>query len=207
MEEYRVKVTVRNNLLLSAIENAGYKSQSEFARACGLNVRRVHNLVTMKDCPISDTGEFSEAAKAIMEVLGAAPSDLWTEAQQFQRLTQNSSEFRMSAEEFKNILTQEYVERLTLPDPEKELEDAHLPIVVGKMVESLTPREKEFIELRFKEDMLLYEIAEHFNVSRERARQIEAKALHKLRHPSRIDLVYKYLGQPLCKDRQAPKED
>ena len=39
MKEYQIKVTVRNNLLLAAIENAGYKSQSDFAKEIGLRAR------------------------------------------------------------------------------------------------------------------------------------------------------------------------
>ena len=38
VNEYRIKVTVRNNLILNAIENAGYKSVSEFCRAVNLPV-------------------------------------------------------------------------------------------------------------------------------------------------------------------------
>ncbi|MDT8318477.1 MAG: RNA polymerase sigma factor RpoD [bacterium] len=54
---------------------------------------------------------------------------------------------------------------------------------------SLTPREEEVLKMRFgiqkKSDHTLEEVGQHFNVTRERIRQIEAKALRKLRHPSR----------------------
>ena len=53
----------------------------------------------------------------------------------------------------------------------------------------LTPREREVLELRFGlsdgRDYTLEEVGKHFNVTRERIRQIEAKALRKLRHPTR----------------------
>ncbi|HJZ67290.1 MAG TPA: RNA polymerase sigma factor RpoD [Blastocatellia bacterium] len=58
------------------------------------------------------------------------------------------------------------------------------------VLSTLTPREKEIIKMRFGldqsgEERTLEEVGKYFNVTRERIRQIEAKALAKLRHPSR----------------------
>lgn len=58
------------------------------------------------------------------------------------------------------------------------------------VLSTLTPREKEIIKMRFGldqsgEERTLEEVGKHFNVTRERIRQIEAKALAKLRHPTR----------------------
>ncbi len=62
----------------------------------------------------------------------------------------------------------------------------------------LTDREREVLELRFGlkdgRDHTLDEVSEFFNVTRERVRQIEAKALRKLRHPSRSRQLRDYLG-------------
>jgi RNA polymerase primary sigma factor len=53
----------------------------------------------------------------------------------------------------------------------------------------LTPREEKILKLRFgideKGDHTLEEVGQSFDVTRERIRQIEAKALRKMRHPSR----------------------
>lgn len=65
--------------------------------------------------------------------------------------------------------------------------------VVHQVLASLTPREKEVIRLRFGfEDgveLTLEETGQHFNVTRERIRQIEAKALRRLAHPSRMKIL------------------
>jgi len=62
----------------------------------------------------------------------------------------------------------------------------------------LTDREREVLELRFGlkdgRDHTLEEVSEFFDVTRERIRQIEAKALRKLRHPSRSRQLRDYLG-------------
>jgi RNA polymerase primary sigma factor len=58
-----------------------------------------------------------------------------------------------------------------------------------KVLATLTPREEQILRLRFgigeKSDYTLEEVGQRFQVTRERIRQIEAKALRKLRHPSR----------------------
>ena len=60
---------------------------------------------------------------------------------------------------------------------------------LNEVLESLTAREEKVLRLRFGLDdgrtRTLEEVGQEFNVTRERIRQIEAKALRKLRHPSR----------------------
>jgi RNA polymerase primary sigma factor len=62
----------------------------------------------------------------------------------------------------------------------------------------LSEREREVLELRFGladgKDHTLEEVGQYFNVTRERIRQIEAKALRKLRHPTRSRYLRDYLG-------------
>ena len=58
-----------------------------------------------------------------------------------------------------------------------------------KVLSTLTPREEKVLRMRFgigeRSDHTLEEVGQNFDVTRERIRQIEAKALRKLRHPSR----------------------
>jgi len=65
------------------------------------------------------------------------------------------------------------------------------------VLESLTERERKVLQLRFGLDdgrsRTLEEVGKEFHVTRERIRQIEAKALRKLRHPSRSRKLKDYL--------------
>ena len=65
------------------------------------------------------------------------------------------------------------------------------------VLETLTPREQEVLILRFGlrdgRTRTLEEVGKEFNVTRERIRQIEAKALRKLRHPSRSKKLKDFL--------------
>ena len=75
------------------------------------------------------------------------------------------------------------------PIPEEAATHALLKEQLGEVLATLTPREAKVLSLRFGiEDgrpRTLEEVGKEFNVTRERIRQIEAKALRKLRHPSR----------------------
>ena len=74
---------------------------------------------------------------------------------------------------------------------------AGLRDVVKDILDSLTPREAKVLRMRFGIDMntdhTLEEVGKQFDVTRERIRQIEAKALRKLRHPSRSEQLRSFL--------------
>jgi RNA polymerase primary sigma factor len=69
---------------------------------------------------------------------------------------------------------------------------------VQSALAALSERERQVLELRFGlvdgKDHTLEEVSRYFNVTRERIRQIEAKALRKLRHPTRSRHLRDYLG-------------
>src|SRR6184192_4197000 len=74
---------------------------------------------------------------------------------------------------------------------------ASLRDVTKEVLDTLTPREAKVLRMRFgiemSTDHTLEEVGKQFDVTRERIRQIEAKALRKLRHPSRSDKLKSFL--------------
>jgi RNA polymerase primary sigma factor len=66
-----------------------------------------------------------------------------------------------------------------------------------RVLASLTPREERIVRMRFgigiSSDHTLEQVGQQFSVTRERIRQIEAKALRKLRHPSRSRVLRSFL--------------
>lgn len=82
-------------------------------------------------------------------------------------------------------------------DMQKEVEQRQLAMITNEVFATITEREKIVLRLRFgiydDEEKTLEEIGTIFNVTRERIRQIEAKALRKLRHPSRSKLLKDFL--------------
>lgn len=72
---------------------------------------------------------------------------------------------------------------------DKSLFDKNL----NKLLDTLLPREVKVLKLRFWQGLTLEQCASHMHLSRERIRQIEAKAIRKLRHPSRQIEIRKFL--------------
>ncbi|HJN78371.1 MAG TPA: RNA polymerase sigma factor RpoD [Myxococcota bacterium] len=83
----------------------------------------------------------------------------------------------------------DFIEDKNIPNPSDSLINHNLAEQTRKVLATLTPREERVLRMRFgigeRSDHTLEEVGQDFEVTRERIRQIEAKALRKLRHPSR----------------------
>ena len=83
----------------------------------------------------------------------------------------------------------DFIEDKRVATPSDAVSDLNLSEQTKKVLATLTPREEQVLRMRFgigeKSDHTLEEVGHEFAVTRERIRQIEAKALRKLRHPSR----------------------
>ncbi|HOJ42677.1 MAG TPA: RNA polymerase sigma factor RpoD [Syntrophorhabdaceae bacterium] len=83
------------------------------------------------------------------------------------------------------------------PSPFNELVNISLKEEISKVLSTLTPREEKVIRMRLgigeKTDYTLEEVGEVFGLTRERIRQIEAKAIRKLKHPSRRKRLESFL--------------
>jgi RNA polymerase primary sigma factor len=83
----------------------------------------------------------------------------------------------------------DFIEDKAIISPQEAMISSNLSEQTRKVLASLTPREEKVLRMRFgigeKYDHTLEEVGQDFDVTRERIRQIEAKALRKLRHPSR----------------------
>ncbi|MEG0333084.1 MAG: RNA polymerase sigma factor RpoD [Akkermansia sp.] len=91
----------------------------------------------------------------------------------------------------------DFIEDKAAENPMEEASFAFLKEKIREVLDTLTDREREVIEQRFGlrdgSPRTLEEVGTQFNVTRERIRQIEAKALRKLRHPTRIDKIKGFL--------------
>ncbi|WP_429885967.1 RNA polymerase sigma factor RpoD [Geoalkalibacter halelectricus] len=83
----------------------------------------------------------------------------------------------------------DFIEDKAVVSPVEAVIKSNLSDQTSRVLSTLTPREEKVLRMRFgigeKSDHTLEEVGQDFNVTRERIRQIEAKALRKLRHPSR----------------------
>ncbi|KLV11209.1 RNA polymerase sigma factor RpoD [Photobacterium ganghwense] len=93
----------------------------------------------------------------------------------------------------------DFIEDTTLQLPMDAATATNLRAATNEVLAGLTPREAKVLRMRFGIDMntdhTLEEVGKQFDVTRERIRQIEAKALRKLRHPSRSDVLRSFLDE------------
>ena len=91
----------------------------------------------------------------------------------------------------------DFIEDVTIDSPDQAATGSGLKESTHTVLAGLTPREAKVLRMRFGIDMntdhTLEEVGKQFDVTRERIRQIEAKALRKLRHPTRSDQLKSFL--------------
>jgi len=93
----------------------------------------------------------------------------------------------------------DFIEDKGITSPAEAVVNLNLSEQTRKVLASLTPREEKVLRMRFgigeKSDHTLEEVGQDFDVTRERIRQIEAKALRKLRHPSRSKKLKSFVNK------------
>ena len=177
MNEYSVKVSVRNNLILQRMKQLGIPSQTALGNISGLGQPIVNEYVNMKRRPIDRwTGEWNDTAFTLSAALQTEPEDLWTEKQRGMALERNWREISMSEDAVMQLATGQGTEQIV-----QGVLDAE---AVGKAIQTLDEREQKVITGRFFEDKTLDDLGDDLGISRERIRQIEARALRKLKQPS-----------------------
>lgn len=202
VNEYRIKITVRNNLLLSAIEQAGYKSQTEFAEAADISKTALNALVGLRKAPIGANGSFIHEAKMVMEALGACPTDLWTEEQLTMELKRNTSERSVGGEAMQLMLDRVASGQIEYKSPEDALQDKMVSAQVENILQQLTPREYRLLKHRYADEMSLEEVGKVLKLTKERIRQMENKAFRKLLNPSRREVLFNLIHPETKEERE-----
>jgi RNA polymerase sigma factor (sigma-70 family) len=195
MSDYRIDIKVKNNNILSKIEEAGYKTLAEF---CIKNGKKnwqgaIGEFINLKKSPINSRGEYHPSINWLCDILYCMPEDFFTGVQMNTELETNKRSVVVNEAELQFTLGCQK-EAIALDDHVARL---RLPQKVNEVLETLTQREEKIINLRFglkgNYTHTLEQIASVFNINRERVRQIEAKALRKLRHPSRSEELKDFL--------------
>ena len=189
MEEYRIDVKVRNNIILDKIEKCGYKTLGEFCRIN--NIMRytssLGSIINMKESPMQTNGKFKQCIIYAANLLGCAPEDFFTDIQINTILKSNKRSIKVNEAEMNFILENKKENKLL----ENIIEDEQRDVAIENALNTLNPREKKILEMRmgmgeYGHEHTLKEVGELSGLSAPRVRQIEAKALRKLRHPTRV---------------------
>lgn len=190
LKELDVTVRLRNNRLKVMREARGL-SQEALGRRIGMSNAVINRLENLHDAAFNIDSGWRQAAKKLARFFRCQPEDLFPPG--ILRLIESKIPTRMTrtvdVEELP-LLTQRNTPSL-LPSPEEALIAEEAAAAVEETIATLTPRQQEVITKRFglgdRDAMSLREVGRKLAqpVQSERVRQIEAKALRCLRHPSR----------------------
>jgi len=185
-KDYRIEIKVKNNRLLTKMEEAGYPSVTKFAEKIGMNCTIIYRIVNMKSAALDEEGYYRPEALRIAKFLNCTPQDIYPPAQMRGIMKENKAQITANANEV-DSLTSSLRTLAFSPERKMILEDAKQ--VLKSVMMTLTPKEQRILDLRYGltygEEKTLDEVGGMFGVSRERIRQQEMKALRKMRHPGR----------------------
>jgi RNA polymerase sigma factor (sigma-70 family) len=178
MNDYRVKITIRNERLLAAMEGMGYKSVAEFSRNQGLNGVKVREIFSGKIPPLDREGNPKELTKEILEILNLTIEKAFTE-KQLKGFKKHTFEVKIEEEKLLQIISPAKNQEIKVIEQEVKSK-------LSEILSTLTPREEKILRMRFgigmNTDHTLEEVGLKFFVTKDRIRQIEGKALRKLEH-------------------------
>jgi len=189
MKDYRVEVKVKNNYLFKLMESYGLSNAAELSRASGLAQTDIGKLLNLKVPAFTKTGKPTAATQILCDFFTCSVDDLFPPQHINDPLQINSSAIEANMAELtsSNLLAGG-------TDPLQILSNDDAADLVAAAVGKLTSREKTIVDARFglngEGEKTLAQIGKELNLSSNRVRQIEQKAIRKLRTWSTASLAY-----------------
>lgn len=163
----RVEVRFRNARLYNAIFSK-YESVNHFCAANGFQASLVGEFLNLKRSPLKSDGEYSKSAINIAEALFIEVEDLFP--LHIYKLDKTSGAVDIEPS-YKKIENQ----------PDKLLLSDHSKEIISNVLSSLPSRQSEVLRGRYWEGLTLEDVGNRMGITKERVRQIENKALKKMR--------------------------
>ena len=182
MSDYRVRISIRNERLLSAIEAAGYPSARQCSIANGYKDYVIGNLVSGVIKPLdTKTGKPTKFCKEVLKILGKNIEDCFT-PRQLQGFKKSSYQVKVDEKELKQLVSYHKNEGGTLLEADLDKKITQVLSI------RLTPREEKIVRLYYgigseTTPQTYEEISLLYQVTRERVKQICDRAIRKLQHP------------------------
>ena len=166
------------------MQEQGISTAAELARVVGLGPSVIGEILNLKVTPYTNKGTVRSSIQSLCDFFSCNPEDLFPAQHIFDPLTVNQGAIQANIGE---LMSSNLLESVHNPDLLVEITEQKEAI--EKTLDQLTLREKKVLEVRYglgdEEACTLKEAGIKFGVRAERIRQIEAKALRKLRHPDR----------------------
>jgi len=204
IKDIHVKVSFTNNLLRRKIkERYGDIPIYKFAELVGINSTTLSNMLHFHVNPLRRRKlfEWIPTAQRIADCLDCDPGDIFPP--EFCQARKSTFELELDSRQYISWSAPEMIAETTGETPEDSYNLKEIIASLPDVLSTLTPREQTVLRFRFGfdgEQLTLEETAKRVHVTKERIRQIEAKALRKLRHPRRRRLVETFEREPLESD-------
>ena len=187
-KDYRVTVKVRNARIINALAEMGEVVGAKVSAKIGIPYSKLLALSNLAISPIDKDGNVIAEVLKICDFTNKMPLELFS-PDQIVPLETNTAEVEMTADEVETLMLSSSGSH----NPEKLLSDSQSAQAIKDLLDTLSPRESKILQLRYGMDCDTHtyeEIGKVFEVTKDRIRQIEAKALRKMRHPSRAKKLY-----------------
>lgn len=176
-----LEIKVRNGRLLQAMRDAGYYSGAALGRAAGISTGVACDMLTLKRPPLDSKGNLRPAALAVCVALKKAPEDLWPPAHMDRPMSRRRAELFCDLGDLEKLCGEDYRAADMLQGVEDKIDAEQ---AIKRLLASTNRRESKVIERRFGfegAEATLREIGDELGFSKDRAAQIQEKALRKMK--------------------------
>ena len=207
VKDYVIQFKVKNGPMLSIMRANGMETAADLYRASGVNQTAIGKYLNLLQSPWSERNNWSAAVLKIAKTLKVAPEMLFPEQHILKPLEKNRAEIEMDLEDMEQLTGEMSTDHLLGPTED----DQDTVDLLREKIRTITSREEECLVMRFgldgNEPQSLKAIGDRFGVTQERIRQIEAKALRKLRHKTRMGSHRRFAPMLLEQTQRQHKEE
>ena len=191
--DYELTLKIRNAPLLNMMRSHGYNTAAELHRASGIAQNCIGGFLNLTyTAYVKDGFTPRKTALRLADFFLVSVQELFPKDHLTSPLARNTFSTQVSSYQMTQLTNSSAEDPMKLLEIfETEGRDSFDDMLKGTTV---TDREKSVLTMRLKNDLTLEETAQNLKVTRERIRQIEFKALRKLRHPKNYKKVIEAAG-------------
>ena len=181
MKDYRIKITIRNERLLTAIEALGFVSVRQFCAQHALDYQRITEIIRGKLKPLNSKGEVTKIVEELLEITGVTLEEAFTK-RQLKGFHKTSFEMKVVEKDLKKLVN-------PVKNQEQKIIEQDVKLrLLEAFATKLSSKEEKVIRLFYGFDNghehTQNEIGQIFGISHARVGQIKARAEKKLKHPA-----------------------
>jgi DNA-directed RNA polymerase sigma subunit (sigma70/sigma32) len=183
MSDYKLELRIKNGKLAKLMDDRGFRTAADLSRSTGVSPQELGDIINLRKSAYTRKGEVRATVQRLCDALLVSPEEIYPVDNLYSSLKNNKYEEYVLSQQMIRISNNDE----TMEQKYLDSEGAVLRIIGN--ADYLTDREKVIIEKRFNHDITYSELSNEMGVCTERVRQIEARALRKMRHKTRRESI------------------